>query len=292
MQFPAESPSNRYIGSLFKSDKEPQVRIMVGVPMTGLVRSEWVMARYGQVIPCNWSQVDCIQWLDQYSPLRFAVADARNIIASRAVEEDVEWLFFIDHDVILPPVTLLRLNEYMLKGDIPIVAGLYFTRSVPSEPLIYRGRGNSYFQDWKFGDKVWVDGHGMGCTLIHVSILKALYEESERYFCGPTAVRRIYESPAKQWFNPETMGWQSSTGTEDLFFLSRIMENKIFEKAGWPEYEGRDFPFLVDTTLYCRHIDFNGVQYPSRGEDHLFLTDEDKRKLGLEGLKFEPTSMP
>lgn len=270
-----------YVGLLEDSGKSPQIRIQVGIPMTGLLRCEWVMARYGQVIPCNWSQVDCVQWLDQYSPMRFAVADARNMIACQAVENEIEWLFFVDHDVILPPVTLLRINDYMLDGTIPIVSGLYFTRSIPSEPLIYRGRGNSYFTKWKFGDKVWVDGHGMGCTLIHVSILKVLYEASEAYQLHGRTVRRIFETPAKCYFNPENMSWNSQVGTEDLFFLSRVIDEGVLEKAGWPKIAKKKYPFLVDTSLFCRHIDFSGVQYPARGEEQAFIKEGDKDILGL-----------
>lgn len=263
--------------------RRSQNRIMVGVPMTGVVRAEWMLARYGQVIPCNWSQVDCIHWIDQYSPIRFSVADARNMISTRAVEEKFEWLFFIDHDVVLPPTTVLRLNDIMLENKVPIFGGLYFTRSVPSEPLIYRGRGNSYYKDWNLGDKVWVDGMGMGCTLINVSVLKALYDESAEYNIGPIKVRRIFETPAKSWFDPESGGWQSSVGTEDLEFLTRIQENDILRKAGWPKIANKEFPFLMDTGIYCKHIDMNGIQYPSRGEDTVFFPKKLKKELGMNG---------
>lgn len=263
------------------SKEEPRKRIMVGIPMTGTLRAEWVLARYGQVVPCNWSQVDYIQWIDQYSPLRFSVADARNLIATRAVEDNFEWLFFIDHDVVLPPVTLLRINEIMLKKETPIFGGLYFTRSVPSEPLIYRGLGNSYFADWKLGDKVWVDGLGMGCTLIHVSILRAMYEESETYNVGPISVRRIFETPAKSMFDPETGGWESHVGTEDLHFLNRVIKNSILKKAGWSEVAKKKYPFLIDTSLFCRHIDMSGVQYPARGEEAQFMNKDMKKRFGV-----------
>ena len=270
-----------YVCNLTASSEKPINRIMVGIPMTGTLRSEWVMARYGQIIPCNWGQVDCIQWLDQFSPMQFSVADARNAIATKAVEDKFEWLFFIDHDVVLPPVTLLRLNDYMLKKDIPIVGGVYFTRSAPAEPLIYRGRGNSYFTNWKFGEKVWVDGMGLGCHLIHVSILKALYDESESYNLQGSVVRRIFETPAKCWFDPETMGWQSCVGTEDLAFYTRIMKNDIFRKAGWQKIAKKKYPFLCDTGIFCKHIDWDGVQYPARGEEMAFVSETDKGILGI-----------
>jgi len=266
-------------GYIISREAKPQNRVCVGVPMTGVIRSEWMMARYGQVIPCNWSQVDIIQWIDQWSPMQFQVADARNIIASDAVKKDYEWLVFIDHDVCLPPLFLVQINEHMLKGNVPIFGGLYWTKSIPSEPLVYRGRGNSYYKDWKFGDKIWVDGLGMGATVIHVSILKALYKESEPYpgnFANRDYVRRIYAQPVRTWYDPQEKEFHTAVGTEDLEFLSRIMKDGIFKKAGWPEYEKKQFPYMVDTGIYCRHIDWEGIQYPTAGEDGAFIPKKKK----------------
>ncbi len=264
----------------FRAAENLTKRIIVGIPMTGLLRSEWVLARYGQVIPCNWSQVDCIQWLDQYSPIGHTVANARNIIATKAVELDFEWLFFIDHDTVIPPNTILKWNERMLKADVPIFSGLYFTRSVPSEPLVYRGRGNSYYANWRLGEEVWVDGLPMGCTMIHSSILKVLYDESEVYQVGTQNgemldVRKIFETPVNSYFNPEKLEWFNAVGTEDLEFCTRIMKEDVFTKAGWPEYKDKEFPFLIDTSVFCRHIDFDGKVFPSQGEEQQYLPTSD-----------------
>jgi len=260
-----------YTGKIFGKTSPAGNRIMIGIPMTGQLRSEWVLARYGQVIPCNWGQVDCIRFLDQWSPMGFSVADARNIIASAFVEQVFEWLFFIDHDTIIPPNTILKFNQRMLDGDVPMFSGLYFTKSVPSEPLVYRGRGNSYYNKWKLGDEVWVDGIPMGCTMIHRSILKVLYDESEEYDCMGHKVRKIFETPARSYFDPETSSWLTAVGTEDLELCTRIMENKIFKKAGWPNYQRRKYPFLIDTSVFCRHINPNGTQFPSNGEEQEFI---------------------
>lgn len=266
------------------TSKKSQSRVMIGIPMTGLVRSEWMMARYGQVIPCNWSQVDAIQWIDQFSPLHFLVADARNIVVHHCVEKDFQWLVFIDSDVVLPHDFVLKVNERMLDGDVPMWSGIYFTKSRPSEPLIYRGRGTGYYRDWKFGDQVWVDGIPMGCTAIHSSILKALYEESEAYEVKRGFwVRRVFETPARTWYDPEELTWYTATGTEDLTLCSRIIDDGIFKKAGWPEYADKEFPFLIDTSIYCLHIDPNGVKYPSAGEDQRFKEDGEERET-QEGL--------
>src|SRR3990167_8629450 len=173
----ARSKKKRIIKETYRSHliKNPfpyNNRLMIGIPLTGVVRAEWFLALRGQIIPTNWSNVEMIQWLDMTAPMGYMVADARNVIAQRAVEMAMEWLLFIDHDVILPPDAFLRINDYMREDKYPVVAGLYYTRSMPSEPLIYRGRGNSYFKDWKIGEKVMVDGVHMGCTLINMKIIK------------------------------------------------------------------------------------------------------------------------
>jgi hypothetical protein len=267
------------LGHLIKNPEEIQKRVMIGIPMTGLLRSEWVMARYGQVIPCNWSMAQFFQYVDQWSPLKYSVADARNIIVQEAIKKDYDWLFFIDHDVILPPSTILHVNDRMNKADIPVWGGLYFTKSKPSEPLIYRGRGNSYFANWKLGDKVWVDGLPMGCTLIHVSILKVMYDDSETYMAGNIEVRRVFETPGIAHYDPQTRAWFTAEGTEDLAWCTRILENGYLGKAGWKKYQRKKYPFMIDTAVFCRHIDWNGIQYPAQGEESEFVDQKTVGKL-------------
>lgn len=267
-----------YRNKVVVKDGDIQKRVLVGIPMTGILRAEWVLARYGQVIPCNWSQNDYVQWIDQYSPLRFMVADARNIIVQRFVESGFEWLFFIDHDVVLPPLFFVTFNQYMLDKKLPIVTGLYWTKSAPSEPLVYRGRGNSYYNDWKIGDKVWVDGHGMGCTLIHRSILKTVWDDSQEYVVAGQTVRKVFETPQRVFYDPETCSFNAQTGTEDLEFLSRVMREKVLERAGWKALAKKEFPFLVDTRLFCWHIREDGVRFPSMGEHQKHLNKKPRQE--------------
>lgn len=260
-------PNNQIVNATIKLSK----RLMISVPLTGLLRAEWVLARYGQVIPCNWSQVEMISWMDMFSPMGFLVADARNVAVQNFIAGGFEWLFFIDHDTIMPPNTFAKWNEYMLAGDVPIFGGLYFTRSCPSEPLLYRGIGTSHFRDWKMGDKVWVDGMGLGCNMLHRSILKAVWDESPEYSIGQTVARRVFDTPGNQAFDAEKQAWITTGGTEDLTFYQRLKTDGIFKKAGWPEYQKKKWPLLCDTSIFCKHIDWDGVQYPSNGEEKPFM---------------------
>lgn len=242
-------------------------RLLLSVPLTGMVRAEWMLSRYGQGIPTNWSQVEIIQWMDQYSPMGYLVADARNAAVDTFIKGDFEWLFFIDHDVVMPYDTFSKMNQWMLKGTVPIVGGLYFTKSVPAEPLLYREYGSSYFLDWKMGDQVWVQAMGLGCNIVHRSILEVIYKDSEEYKMGTQTVRRIFESPSKTYYDAEKGEWKTEGGTEDIFFYNRLKKEKIYQRAGWPEFQKKQWPVLCDTTIFCRHIDWAGVQYPSCGEE-------------------------
>ena len=254
-------------------------RICICVPTTGRVRIEWVMARFGQIVPCNWSNNDIFQFFDQFSPLGYSVADARNYCVDYSIKGNFQWTFFIDHDVVLPANVYLKLTDIMnmvkigedgsedKSKAIPIFGGLYYCKGFKPEPLIFRGRGNSYYTDWKRGDLVWCDGLPLGCTLIHNSILREVYNMSEQYTIptlnGPAVVRRVFDTPRHSWSDPESGKYNQKVGTEDLCLFDRLKEQKIYEKAGWKKYQEMKYPLLCDTSIFCQHIDENGTRYPA-----------------------------
>lgn len=239
-------------------------RILIGTPTTGTIRMEWHIATRGQVVPPNWSQANAFPFYGGNTIItnRYPVADAQNLIVRHAVLDGYEWLFLHEHDVLLPPNTFIRLNEYMRDGKIPVVSGLTYTRSRPSEPMCYRGRGNSFYGEWEVGDKVWCDGIPTGCLLVHCSILRAMWEESEEYVIGGEKLRRVFNTPVGLWLDPESEAYATWQGTSDLAWCKRVMDEQFFAKAGWADYQEKEWPFLLDTELFCGHISQNGEQFP------------------------------
>jgi|ERR1035437_97632 hypothetical protein len=238
-------------------------RLLIGTPATGLVRMEWSVGRYGQSIPTNWSHVEIMQWMSSFIPMRYQVADAENIIAKHLVENDFQWLLFIETDNVLPQGTFVKMNQYMISEKVPVVGGLYFTKSVPPEPMIYREQGHGYFADWKLGDKVWCRGLPFGCTLIHGSIIKELWKTAEPYVTNGIQTRRVFKHPEDVKMDPNSNDFFLSQGTTDLNFCNELISKKVFEKAGWPEYQKKKYPFLVDTSIFVKHIDNDGVNWPT-----------------------------
>lgn len=259
-------PKNKYIrpvtNQIIKNEGVAKNKILIGTATTGTVRIEWVMARFGQIIPCNWSSTDFVQWISSYMPLNYVVPDAQNLIVKVAIEKNFEWLLLLESDNVLPPDAFLRINDYMRKGDIPVVSGLYFTKTDPAEPLVYRGRGNSFFGDWKLGDKVWVDGCPTGFLLIHTSILRKMWEESPEYRLQDQVTRRVFEIPEKIWYDVEDRATYTLTGTSDLIWCDRVIKGKFLEKAGWPKFQKMKYPFLIDTNIFLKHIDEAGRTFP------------------------------
>lgn len=105
-------------------------------------------------------------------------ADGRNDVVAKAREEGFEWLFFVDDDVFLPHDVLKRL----LSHQKDIMTGIYWTKSNPTEPVIFEkfGKGPMY----KFPiDKVFqVAGAGAGCLLINMRVFDKFDEHNIPYF--------------------------------------------------------------------------------------------------------------
>lgn len=284
----SNSSGPEYKTNLLRNDESglSQQRLIVGTATTGLVRIEWIQARYGQIFPTNWSWVQMWQFMadDSFLVQGYQVDDAQNVICGEAVKGDYEWLLLYEHDMIPKPDAMVRLGEYMKRSHVPVLSGLYFTRSTPSEPLIYRGRGTLAFEDFDIGDEVWCDGVPTGFLLIHMSIIRSMWEESPEYMAGPYLTRRIFETPAKAWFDPELGLYQTRSGTSDLKWCERVIEEGFFDKAGWPDYQNKRYPFLVDTNIALEHIDnSDGVQYPIGGTTNYWKVIRELRKEDKKG---------
>lgn len=207
------------------------------------------------------------EFLNGYMPLRYQVDDAQNLIAQFAIEKDFQWLLLWEHDNVPQPDALMRLNQYMREASAPVVSGLYFTRGQPSEPLIFRGRGLGAYYDWQPGDVVYADGVPTGFLLVHVGLLRAMWEESEPYMVKGQQTRRVFRTPRDVWHDPETGFYNTISGTSDLDWCARVIAGDYMRKAGWGTYvDGLPdprYPFLVDTNIWTWHIQPDGQRYPA-----------------------------
>jgi len=237
-------------------------RLMVAVPTTGVIRIEWHSANVAMVVPVNWSQVIAKEVFNPYIAINYQVADAQNVLLKQAIDRDFEWILYYEHDVLPPPDALLKLNQYIRAESHPVVSGLYYTRAGPSEPLIFRGRGDSVYDNFKIGDKVWASGVPTGFLLVHMGLLRAMWDESPEYQARNIITRRVFETPTIARFNTMTSQVSTFSGTSDLNWCNRVMDEGYFTKSGWGKFQRKKYPFLVDTSIFCRHINLDGSIYP------------------------------
>jgi hypothetical protein len=209
------------------------------------------------VIPCNWSS-------SSQTPIGFLTPDAQNIIVKEVMEKGFEYLFLLEDDVVPPADLFLILNEHMRELKTPLISGLVYVKpglfqSNRLEPMIYRGRGNGAFFDWKLGDQVWADGVPTGCLLIHRSLLQVAWDFAEQYTLsanGQTfSLRRVFEAPRKTFSDIELPSYHKLVGTSDIYFCDRVLDGGMLKLAGWPQLAKKKYPFLVDTRIHCGHID-------------------------------------
>lgn len=222
-------------------------RVQIATPSTGLVRMEFSCAMEFLTKPVNWYSV-------RSSPIRHQVAEARNECVALALHSKMDWVVFFDHDVLPPHDALLRLQRHMMRLDVPVVSGLYYTKSNFPEPLVFRGRGNGPYYDWEPGDEVWCDGIPMGIVMISTTLFRAMQPP---WFHSP---RRVLDVTGSEDPFP---GAGIVGGTEDLYWADRVLQEDTIAKAGWKVPDPKN-PFLVDTSILCQHItnDDLGMKYP------------------------------
>ena len=244
-------------GIIDSGDKHYRHRIAIGTPTMGLIRVEWARARYAsQARPVNWIETEIM-------PLGFVVDAAQNVIVNEVIKGGFEWLLLIEDDVILPPDALRKFGRYMESRQYPIVSGLYFTKSADSDPLIFRGRGNGVVHDFEIGEPVWCDGVPTGCLLIHASILQALWDKADEYRVGkadpPIMVRKVFRTVREAEMTHGGVQFSALQATSDIMFCDDVMAGGYLD--GW-DLPHPEWPFLVDTSIFCQHIGKDGSMFP------------------------------
>jgi len=104
---------------------------------------------------------------------------ARSFLADFAVKQGADYVLFLDDDIFFDP----KILEGIIKLRLPFVSGLYETRR--GKPNVMRKVGDKYIDvDYIPPDAglIQADAVGLGCALIHTSVLKKVKEFAGDYF--------------------------------------------------------------------------------------------------------------
>lgn len=113
------------------------------------------------------------------------ISSQRNKIAQTAVDEDYDYLFFIDTDVNHSHDDLYRMLDVTEDpdADVRIIGGLYYGRRAPHRPMVFSEYTGEHFTGIKQPDIDAYDGKpfpcagiGTGFLLIDIEVLKKMNE--------------------------------------------------------------------------------------------------------------------
>lgn len=196
------------------------VNVVVGIPSFGMVSTYFMTARQSQQFPLVSSAVDKVV-------LNKPIAEARNEIVQYALDQGANYIYWLDDDVIAPPDAFLK----MFMSGKDIVNGVYWSKSNPPMPLLFRNHLEGPYLDWHVGDFIEVDAAGNGLTLVKTDVYRTISEK----IGGP-------------WYSTEYSSFKNATAspannTEDLYFYWKA------KQAG--------FKVWADTSIQAFHYEKN-----------------------------------
>ena len=171
------------------------------------------------------------------------IYDARNLLSLTAIDNQFDYVLWLDSDMTFPHDTLTRLLKGISITGAEMMSGLYVKRTMPTAPVIYKSiqppepdengilriHINEYRDYQKNKDNVFpVAGCGFGCVLTSVKLLKEVWDEY-----GPA-------------FAPYP--WAG----EDISFCYRV--NQLYAKQDNPLELKTLTPIMCDRDISCGHV--------------------------------------
>ena len=206
------------------------VNVVVGIPSFGMVSTYFMQARLSQQFPLVSSAIDKIV-------LNKPIAEARNEIVEFALSQGANYIYWLDDDVVAPPDAFLKMYTH----NKDIVNGVYWSKSNPPMPLLFRNHMEGPYWDWHVGDMIEIDAAGMGLTLVKTEVYKKIQNE----LGGP------WYSVDYASFAGKDMG-SPPNNTEDLYFYWKA------RKVG--------YMIWADTSIQAYHYEKNsGVLFGMPG---------------------------
>lgn len=197
------------------------VNVVIGIPSFGMVSTYFLQSRQSQQFPLVSSAVDKVV-------LNKPIADARNEIVEYALSQGAHYIYWLDDDVIAPPDAFLKM--YYQNKDI--INGVYWSKSNPPMPLLFRGHMEGPYWDWHVGDLIEIDAAGSGLTLVKTDVYRKMQKElggpwySVDYASFPGLFKAADKPP---------------NNTEDLYFYWKA------KKVG--------YKIWADTSIQALHFD-------------------------------------
>lgn len=169
------------------------------------------------------------------------VTNARNEIVAAFLETGIDWLWFIDTDMVFPPDVLERLLKTADKRERPIVGALCFKWRNGREavPTIYTiNEENRIVENLGYPpDAVVPCLTGAGCILIHKSVLQKVGVEFPKPY---------------QWFREDA--YHGMPISEDLTFCLRAISQGFPVHVDTSIVVGHEKPVIIDHNVHAAQM--------------------------------------
>lgn len=200
---------NKTVQLLTGTSMQPQrKRILIAIPCKNDIQADTFKSIYDLEIP------DGFETEFQYF-YGYAIAQVRNLIANWMVNGPYDYLLAVDHDMILPKDTLIK----MIQHDKDFVSGVYRQRLPEQHIELYDSNYVRLPIENVTGDLLRIGASGFGCVLIKKQVFQKLTFPHFEYHENPDS---------------------SKIFSEDVDFCKKANE------AG--------FELYADTSILCGHI--------------------------------------
>ena len=160
------------------------MKVLIAIPTMGTVDIRFFSSVLSLKKPCQ-----CKVAFESGS----LVYMSRNHLALKAIENDFDYIFWLDSDMVFPPETLEMLMKDAESG-MDFVSGLYFKRCFPTYPVIcdtvvheMDESGDlvsevTNYNDYPRDSVFEIAAAGFGCCLTKTDLIKRV---AEKYRCSP-----------------------------------------------------------------------------------------------------------
>lgn len=115
------------------------------------------------------------------------IYNSRNNLATMAIQKEVDYVLWLDSDMIFPPDVLKRMLEDRDKGDI--ITGIYYRRVSPFKPVLFsklsiddKGCYWEGYDDYPTDRLFDIEGCGFGCVLTPTNVFLNVIAKFDNMF--------------------------------------------------------------------------------------------------------------
>ena len=160
----------------FTKNADQAPRLAIAIPCRKRSPVEFWMSVFQMLPPLNVKLGYMIQKADEAHVKDGQLpAQARNSLIQRALDRGMQYIFFLDDDVLFPDITLYRMWVSMQKHpEIACITAVGGTKLTPSEPLIYQEGVQGAWWDWHIGAQVQIESAWAGCMLVNLDYVRKM----------------------------------------------------------------------------------------------------------------------